>query len=119
MKRPLGVSITAVWLGILFAIMAVLTIVFWRGIASIAVLIGLAGLLRVVVGLWRGEWFSYQLLRWLLVSGCVVNFLLLFAPHDRRGPIYRGGKAAVNAIWALYMFRPTVRAYFAQSRTNL
>lgn len=117
-QRPLGASITAIWLVFLAVILAVATIAYWRGTASVTVFIGVAALLRIGVGLWRGEWFLYQFFRWLLVIGCVLNFFLLFAGHDRHGPLYRGGKIVVNGLWALYMFRPSVRAYFAQGRTN-
>jgi hypothetical protein len=114
-NRPLGVSITAVWLGILLAALAALAIVFWRGTASVVALVAVASFSRVVIGVWKGEWSSYQFVRWLLVAGFVVNLLLVFAPQDKRGPLHRSGKATLNAIWALYMFRPAVRAYFAQS----
>ena len=117
-KRPIGVTISAIWLGVLCAAIGVLALTSGKGLQSIATAAGAFALLSLPFGLWRGSWNSYQFLRWLLVAAAVLGLCLAVLGSQKRPRYYYPARTVVMGAWAFYMFRPRVRDFFVQSRAD-
>lgn len=118
MKRPLGVTVTAIWMGVL--LVALVTLAGLRGVSGpfLVMLVAVMSVAPVVPGLWRGRAWASRSFRLLLGLACVLAFLAgaaaIFSATPRRPPSHYFIRGAVMALWLAYFLRPNVRAYFGE-----
>ena len=117
MKRPLGVTVTAVWMGILAVLFICFSLASGQLSAVVATVSGGALIGALVKGLWTGREWARKGFQVLLILGFVANLILFAIPGSKRrkhGPLYHGGKSVVMGLWAAYFSKSNVRRFFSQ-----
>lgn len=113
-RRPIGVALTVALMGLLLS--ALVALAFWSGggAAGAGVLVTCLAVGRMVLGLWRGERWAWNVFRTLLLVACLLSLILVVVP-SHAGRLYHGTRAAVMGLWLWSMCRPNVRAYFGEA----
>ena len=121
MKRPLGVTLSVVWMSVLLAAMVGLAAGQGEPSHLIVAAVPAFGVASVVSGLWAGQAWAVRWFRVLLGLAAVLAAMLavvaLLGASLAHGPGYYIARSLIMGAWLWYLYRPRVRAFFREAAT--